>query len=161
MMRNMCGRVALLVALVAGQAWAGDGDEAWKSLKGLAGVWEGANGKATLTYTVVSGGHAVMERLQPPGTEPEMITMYHRDGDALVATHYCSAGNQPRMRAAQPGAQVMEFKFQDITNVRKKGETHIKDLTLKLKDAEHLTQIWNGITGDKEEAMTFEWTRKK
>jgi len=32
-----------------------------------------------------------------PGTPHEMVTMFHRDDTALMATHYCSAMNQPRM----------------------------------------------------------------
>jgi hypothetical protein len=30
-----------------------------------------------------------METLKPPAPAPEMITLDHRDGDSLVATHYC------------------------------------------------------------------------
>ena len=35
-----------------------------------------------------------------PGGVRAMATAYHFDEAQLVATHYCGAGNQPRMRAA-------------------------------------------------------------
>jgi len=28
-----------------------------------------------------------------------MLTLYHRDGNRLVLTHYCREGNQPGMQA--------------------------------------------------------------
>ncbi len=35
----------------------------------------------------------------PKNNGPEnMITMFHMDGDRLLMTHYCGAGNQPRMK---------------------------------------------------------------
>ena len=37
------------------------------------------------------------------GTPHEMITMFHMDQAELLATHYCSAHNQPRMRAVPSG----------------------------------------------------------
>ena len=43
-----------------------------------------------------------------------MATLYHLDGDQLMLTHYCSAGNQPRMRAATVSTEgVIEFHLLD------------------------------------------------
>src|ERR1043166_8606704 len=69
---------------------------AFDQLKTLVGEWEGKNssGSVKITYTLVSGGTALMERMQP-SNEAEMITMYSADGDKIVVTHYCSEGNQP------------------------------------------------------------------
>jgi len=143
-------------------ALAGEGtDAAWESLKSLAGTWEGASGKATVTYTVVSNGNAVMETLKPPAPEPEMITMYHRDGNALMATHYCSIGNQPRMRATDADAKTIKFKFADITNLSRPDGAHISDLTVIIEDADHLTQEWTAVEKGKETKEVFKWTRKK
>jgi len=62
---------------------------------------EGTNsaGQVKATYTLVSGGTALMERLKS-ANEPEMITLYSLDGDHLLVTHYCSMGNQPQMKTA-------------------------------------------------------------
>ena len=72
---------------------------AFEKLISLVGEWEGTNsaGAVKATYTLVSGGTALMERLQS-ANEPEMITLYSLDGDHLMMTHYCSAGNQPKLR---------------------------------------------------------------
>jgi hypothetical protein len=51
-----------------------------------------------VSYQLISGGAAIMERIMPPN-EPSMVSIYHLDGDKLMMTHYCSAGNQPRMQA--------------------------------------------------------------
>jgi len=43
------------------------------------------------------GGTAVLERFTHPGSggPQTMLTVYHLDGDDLLLTHYCVAGNQP------------------------------------------------------------------
>jgi hypothetical protein len=87
--------------------------------------------------------------------------MYHRDGAGLVATHYCSMGNQPRMRAADADASTIRFRFADITNLAKPDGGHIKDLTVTFQDADHMTQEWTSVENGKEHAEVFHWTRKK
>ena len=56
------------------------------------------------TYRVTAAGSAVMEVLFP-GTDHEMVTVYHQDGDDLILTHYCAAGNQPRMKCRRVGSE--------------------------------------------------------
>src|SRR5512143_896738 len=130
----------VLVTLVPVVARAAAGDAAWKQLLSLAGEWEGteAGRTTTLTYTVISGGSALMESMKMPAPEPDMVTIYHRDADGLVATHYCSLGNQPRMRASGTSAdgKSIRFRFADITNL-KPGGGHIRHLTVTFADAGH------------------------
>jgi hypothetical protein len=92
-----------------------------------------------------------------------MVTVYHRDGEALMATHYCSMGNQPRMKASAPipAGDSIAFRFVDVTNLKKPGSGHIKHLTVKFVDADHFVQEWTHTDGKKEETMAFRWTRKK
>jgi hypothetical protein len=141
------------------------GEAAWKKLQTLAGTWEGteAGRTTTMTYTVVSGGHTLIESMKMPEPEPDMVTVYHRDGEALMATHYCSMGNQPRMKASAPipAGDAISFRFVDVTNLKKPGSGHIKHLTVKFVDAEHFVQEWTSTDGKKEEKMAFRWTRKK
>src|SRR5574341_1308936 len=57
-------------------------------LKPLVGEWEGqtSSGKATrVSYQIVSGGTALLERLKT-GDEPEMVTVYTPDGGHLAMT---------------------------------------------------------------------------
>ena len=97
-----------LMMLTANSAEAqGKGDTSFKNLKMLEGEWEGTNPAGipvTVTYEVYSGGSAIMEKLQPQG-EASMITVYHMDDGNLMMTHYCSAGNQPRMKGTVTGRE--------------------------------------------------------
>lgn len=139
-------------------------DPAWTQLLSLAGTWQGTvDGKqTTVTYTVISGGHALLESMQMPAPQPDMVTVYHRDGNSLVATHYCSIGNQPRMRAPglAPGGKSIRFRFADITNLAKPDAPHISHLTVLFEDANHFTQEWTSSASGKEEPAIFKWTRK-
>ncbi|MGA1487549.1 MAG: hypothetical protein ACO4CW_02940 [Planctomycetota bacterium] len=68
----------------------------------LAGVWAmlDENGAPlpdpALTSRMTANGSALVERIFP-GQPHEMVSVYHRDGDAVVLTHYCALGNAPHM----------------------------------------------------------------
>src|SRR5689334_8380722 len=71
-------------------------DLAFERLKGLAGTWEttekGTSRKSTAQYVLTGRGSVLMEVMGG------MSTAYHMDKGVLVLTHFCGAGNQPRMR---------------------------------------------------------------
>ena len=78
---------------------------AFERFKRLVGEWEAADaksesqkGKIQSRFHLTAGGSAVVETVFP-GEEMEMVTVYHRDGDQLMLTHFCHLGNQPRMRS--------------------------------------------------------------
>jgi hypothetical protein len=137
-------------------------------IKSLAGVWQGDENKdgepdATIIYRLVSGGNAVAEFMLP-GTDHEMVTMYHLDGDSIIATHYCSLGNQPRMRSkAGGGAESISFEFIDGTNMLSPSDMHIHSLTMAWKDADHITAAWSAQDDGKPSphSPTFALTRVK
>ncbi|MHB1558947.1 MAG: hypothetical protein ACYC61_15965 [Isosphaeraceae bacterium] len=119
-----------------------------EALKELAGDWVeiGKDGKPTdhvvSSFHVIAGGSAVQETLFP-GTEKEMVTMYHLDGSDLVLTHYCTLGNQPRMKA-EPGDddRRIVFKFSGGTNLKSDGDLHMDHGTLTLVDKHHIRAHW-------------------
>lgn len=127
------------------QAVAPAASAAFDKLRSLAGEWEGTYGEsspARVNYRVVSGGSALVETLQE-GSEPEMVTVYHLDGDKLMLTHYCSAGNQPRMVAVPlSGGNELTFVFKDITNLSGRSEGHMRGLKTTFVDEEHFAQEW-------------------
>ena len=120
----------------------------FEALKKLAGDWVavGKDGKATdkviSSIRVTSAGHTVQETLFP-GSDHEMVTMYHLDGADLVLTHYCSLGNQPRLRA-EPGTDVNKivFKYVSSTNLKSKDDHHINGATLTLDGKDHFKAEW-------------------
>ena len=167
-MKRFCLVMLMLgFVLTITNARAGDGaKEKFEKIKSLAGEWHGKNpsGKpVTVTYEVVSNGSVVMERIQPID-EPDMITMYHLDGDHLMMTHYCSAMNQPRMRAASGGGDenVIRFSLLDVTNLAKPTDGHMQKLVITIKDENHLATQWTFVTDGKAEGgAPFELVRKK
>jgi hypothetical protein len=133
-------------------------------IKALAGEWEGkASGGMAVreSYRVVSNGSAVMNVVDPGG-EHEMITMFHMDGQNVMVTHYCAAGNQPRM-VTKPGAKpnTIEFAFKDVTNITQPGEGHMSGLVLTIDDADHHRQEWMFRQGGKDMHDVFDLVRKK
>ncbi len=65
-----------------------------------------------------------------------MITMFHLDGaNRLMMTHYCGAGNQPRMQAsASPDGKTLRFKFVDATNLESTESGHMDHVVIALLD---------------------------
>lgn len=138
---------------------------AFDQLKSLAGNWEGkvGSGEVTkVTYTVVSNGSVVMEHLHP-ARESEMITMYSLDGDRIVVTHYCSAGNQPTMQTAPlSGASgKYDFSFVRASGLKSPDDGHMVALSLSIADKDHITQKWTFLDHGKSMTETFTYTRTR
>ena len=107
MTRTILTTAALAVSLSVPAAWppkpaTPTAKAAFARLKQLAGEWEGTvmtpDGPAVRVKWEPTAGGQVMRETMFPGTSHEMVTMYHLDGPQLVLTHYCAAGNQPRMK---------------------------------------------------------------
>jgi hypothetical protein len=164
--------VALISAFVAGVGWAGPAlkpmDKAvpyFEKMKSLVGEWEGKSmdGKtAKVSYTMVSDNSALMERLVIGG-ESEMVTMYYPDGDHLMMTHYCSAHNQPRMRApaGSMGDKAIVLDLVDVTNLPTPDAGHMKKLVVTFVDKDHFTQAWTWTEMGKEGKEVIQYERKK
>jgi len=87
-----------------------DAQKAFDKLKSLAGSWDGVlsgtgtpfDGK-TLHFTlrVTSTGNALLHEMTGlPGRPDDPITMLYLDEDRLMLTHYCDAGNRPRIECS-------------------------------------------------------------
>ncbi len=164
--------VAALVALLCASALAlADASTAQKKpnfgfdrMKALVGSWQGTkkDGKAVkVTYTLVADGSAVMETLEP-GDESAMITMYHPDGSRVMMTHYCSAHNQPRMRAEAATAEpkTLTFNFVDATNLSSPSEGHMERLVVSFVDPDHFTEEWTFKVKDQKQVEVFTFQRQ-
>lgn len=141
---------------------------AWEKMKSLVGDWEGTANEENqklpvkVSYRLVSSGTSLMETLNTPDGN-DMITMYVPDGDHILMTHYCSEGNQPRMRAAVKGdASKVDFQYLDGTNVSSgPAAMHMERLVVTFQDADHFRQEWTHRAGGKDAVGVFDYTRKK
>ncbi len=153
--------IALLVLCPALSIAEDASNPAWEKLKSLAGNWEGvANGKTQVSYKLVSNGTALMETITGPDAS-EMVTVYHPDGKNILMTHYCSMGNQPRMRASTLSDGKLAFQYVDAANLSSPDAPHMSGLVLTFTDADHFGADWSYKTGAKEEVGHFAYARKK
>ncbi len=142
---------------------------AFDRLKLLVGEWvvvEGSFGKpgeVAVRYALTGAGSALVETLFP-GAEHEMVTVYHRDGEGVVLTHYCAAGNQPRMRLKSVEGGVFAFDYDGGTNIVVERDSHMHSAKLDLSNPDEIRSEWIGWTNgkpDPEHAARFRLTRKK
>jgi len=162
---------AVLVFLLFGATVARASDAspgaAWEKLKTLVGTWQsttaGHPGAVTVTFRLVSNGSSLMETMDVPGHSEEMVTMYAPDGPSgrIVATHYCSAGNQPRMAAAGLDGSRLDFQFLDATNVVDPDGELMRSLEIRFQDAGHFEQQWTSRANGKDQTGTFAYVRKR
>ena len=139
-----------LVGLTAGRADEKDKSAAptLDTIKKLAGEWVvvGKDGKPTdqiaSKFSVTAGGSTVTETIFP-GTDHEMLTVYHMDGKDLVLTHYCILGNQPHLRAiAGSDPKTLTFKFENERHIDPTKSNHMHEATITLVDADHIKSAW-------------------
>ncbi len=136
-----------------------DAQKAFDQLKTLNGIWqgpvtttpaapeiEGASVKVSLRVT--SMGNALMHEMTIPKRPDDPITMFYLDGDQLLLTHYCDAGNRPRMEGkVSPDGKTVEFEFIDVAGSTQYGHMHHAKFTFI--DADHHTEDWTFGQGDK------------
>ena len=137
-----------------------------ESLKKLAGEWTGPGpvGKPATTRFKLSAGGSIVHETMFPGTEHEMVTVYHMDGKDLVLTHYCMMGNQPRLKADDPNdGKKLTFKSVGGTNM-KMEDMHMGRAIITFVDSDHFEANWCSCIGGKpDESHCFKaaFTRKK
>ena len=88
-----------------------------------------------------------------------MTSVYHLDGDDLRLTHYCNAGNQPRMIADEYRSQSLSFGFVDVTNLKAPGAYHTRTLDIEFLDDDHVVLHFVGKKEAREIATTHTLTR--
>jgi hypothetical protein len=137
-----------------------DAKASFTSLKTLEGAWEGrvttdpkvpelpegANAKVWLRVT--SMGNALMHEMKMEGRPDDPITMLYLDEGRLLLTHYCDAGNRPRMVAKPTDGKTVAFEFLDVSGPMNYG--HMHEAAFTLVDADHHVEEWTfHMPGDK------------
>lgn len=146
--------------------------KAYSKLKALAGNWEGpvtslpaqpmmAGKIAQISLRVTSSGNALMHELTMNGLKDDPITMFYVNEDQFLLTHYCDAGNRPRMVGKlSPDGKTLDFDFIDITGSTKYGNMHHAKFTFI--DDNHHTEEWTFmLPGNKSARASFDLRRKK
>jgi hypothetical protein len=149
-----------------------DAQKSFDKLKTLAGSWEGhvttvplqaeIEGKLMqVTLRVTSMGNALMHEMTGAGRPDDPITMLYLDEDRLLLTHYCDAGNRPRMVGKMsPDGKTVEFDFLDVAGSTQYGHMHHAVFTFL--DANHHTEDWTFmVEGEKPVHAHFDLQRTK
>jgi hypothetical protein len=129
----------------------------FERLRSLEGKWEGtarwieipnSEFQMNAIYSLTGRGTAVVEDLIAEGVKT-MTSVYHLDGNTLRMTHYCAAGNQPRLKALPDDKREDRIKF------------HLVDVTnLASPDAPHVTGAEIVFNNSTELTITFDFTRQ-
>src|SRR5438046_3295707 len=159
---GIIGTALFVVALAAFAVDKSKSEEAFDSLATLKGEWKGEQEgvKISLVYTLTANGSAFMEEFRPE-SGPVMVTMFTVDGDHLIATHYCSAKNQPQMvtSAIADVQKPLEFSLARITGLKSPDAWHNTRLTVIQEDNDHLTQEWTYQSKGKTGKTVFRYAR--
>ena len=134
-------------------------------LKTLVGTWESASppgGALTNTIRLVSNGSALQETSQS-SEHDQMVTLYTADGNRLALTHYCAAGNQPRMEtpAITGDPKEFDFSFTGITNLTSPNSGYMRHLVIQIGDQDHFSEQWTWRENGKDRIHTTHFTRRK
>jgi hypothetical protein len=113
------------------------------------------NALLEVTLRTTSRGNALVHDMKEAGKpdDPAQIdhpvTMFYLDGDRLLLTHYCDAGNRPRMTGKiSPDGKTVEFDFLDVSGGTQYGHMHHAIFTFI--DANHHIEDWTYMMpGDK------------
>lgn len=133
-----------------------DAAATFERLKGLEGTWrsERPDGQvATSVYTVTAGGNALQESYSRQGRDDyDMLTVYYLEGDRLVLTHYCAAGNRPTMVATLDGAagDTIAFALDGQRGLADPAEGHMHRAVFELQSADRMTQHWTFVQDGRE-----------
>jgi hypothetical protein len=169
--------VVVLTSLATVAFAQSDAQKSFDKLKALAGSWTGPAtltppqsemGEGTLmqlTLRVTSRGHALVHEMREAGKPDDPshydhpLTMLYLDSDRLYLTHYCDAGNRPRMVArTSADGKTVEFDFIDVAGSTEYGHMHHAVFTFV--DANHHIEDWTYMMpGDKPVHAHFDLQR--
>ena len=164
-------RLPLILMLLSTGAFAqSDAQKSFDKLKALSGVWEGKvttdmpipasvqNSPMHITLRTTSRGNALMHEMTSAGAPDDPITMFYLDEDRLLLTHYCDAGNRPRMEAkTSPDGKTVDFDFLDVAGSNQHQHMHHAKFTFI--DANHHAEDWTFMMGDKPVHAHFDLRR--
>lgn len=122
-----------------------------QNLATLQGCWRGATregARAEVSYEMGSDGTALLET-QWVENYPATYTVYYMDGTGLSTHHFCSMGNQVRLKGSSaPDGSRVTFRYQDSTNMPRANQPHMTGTTVQFVDKDHITVDWAAFCDD-------------
>ena len=142
---------------------------AFERLKSLVGTWdatEQGNPKfaEVVVYSLTGRGTTLIEDMKVPASPMgHMLTAYHLDSGKLVLTHFCGAGNQPRMRlkTINDSGRRLSFEMYDITNLAEPKAYHSTRVDVQVQSDDKVDLTYSGVWEGKEITQVFQLHRKR
>ena len=136
-------------------------DQAFQTLKSFVGDWQGVTESGRqfqVSYRLTANDTVLIETWTMSPTRQSM-TVYHMDGEALIATHYCPQGNQPRLQyRADTSNERLHFTFRDATNLPDPNVAHQHEFWIRRHAdgtfARNETYLENGEAGSETATLT-------
>ena len=130
----------------------------FERLKRLQGKWKGTSTKGwsdRVSIEAIAGGSVILFDSFDAHPNEKMLTLIHFDRDRLLLTHYCAAGNQPRMRVTSisDGGSQVTFSFLDATNLPSRDTGHMDSVKFRFRDENHYTEQWSWYQKGQEQWM--------
>lgn len=163
MSRTALAGFLFLVLILCPAAARSEPASAFAELRALVGDWEGqsASGRRiTVTYRLIANDSVLVESWSLSPTRQSM-TVYHMDGEELLATHYCPLGNQPRLQLerSEPQPGVLSFRFRDATNLPDPAGAHQHAFWIRIQSATAYERSETYIENGEEGSETIVYTR--
>lgn len=176
---SVMSAVLMAAAVASAQNGTSDAEKSFAEIKTLAGNWQGAvsvdppmkdiqdGSGVKVSLRVTSRGNAIVHEMgdlmaaEDPTKHDHPVTMFYLDNGQLLLTHYCDAGNRPRMVAkSSPDGKTLDFDFLDVAGPTKYG--HMQHATFTIVDDNHHVEEWTYLMpGDKPMHARMELQRVK
>lgn len=132
-------------------------------MKELVGVWREADKPGSslrIRFSLTADGTTVVEEWKR-GSQPHSLTVYHRDGQGIIATHYCPQGNQPRL-AWLPAStrKKLRFEFRDATDLDAATESYLVALAFDLSNDGKIVRSETYRQSEKDEVSLIQLVRE-